>query len=115
MKHIKLCGPFPPGQEGGARAGTECVPLIAGLGAAAAVVTAELPALAAHMRALRARLHAALAAALGAENVRVNGAAAGRLGPDDAAADAAALPNTLRCAMVTRRTVRTSRLGSVTP
>lgn len=54
------------GQERSARAGTESVLLIAGLGAAAAVVTAELPALSAHMASARDALQARLAAAFGA-------------------------------------------------
>lgn len=75
------------GQEFGARAGTESVLLIAGLGAAAALARRELAPLSAHMAARRDELEAALLggfAAMGAE-ARVNG-------PAEASAR---LPNTL--------------------
>jgi cysteine desulfurase len=72
------------GQERGARAGTESVLLIAGLGAAADVVRAELDQIAAHTRALRDELQATLTGAFGA-GARVNG-------PRD---PAGRLPNTL--------------------
>lgn len=77
-----LCG---GGQEGGQRAGTESVLLLAGLGAAAAVVAAELPATAAHMAALRDSLQQQLLAGLPPGTARING-------PSDAARR---LPNTL--------------------
>eukprot|EP01051_Picozoa_sp_SAG22_P008102 SAG22_NODE_599_length_8683_cov_3.593080_2_plen_430_part_00 len=76
---------FGGGQEGGRRAGTENVMLIAGMGRAAAVVTDEAEPIALHMIAMRQRLLDRLSAALGAENVRVNG-------PTDASRR---LPNTL--------------------
>jgi len=61
------------GQERGARAGTESVLLIAGLGAAAKLVTAEQQLLTAHLRATRDVLQRRLVEAFGAGNVRVNG------------------------------------------
>jgi cysteine desulfurase len=48
-------------QEQGLRPGTENVALIVALGAAAALASAELPALTHRLRALRERLHARLA------------------------------------------------------
>ena len=84
------------GQEHGLRAGTECVPLCVGLGAAAAVVNAELSQISAHMLALRARLYSLLARGLGEQNVRVNGPARHALqGSGDAAGLSDSLPNTL--------------------
>lgn len=82
--HIKrlLCG---GGQEAGRRAGTENVLLLAGLGAAADIVSRELPATAAHMAALRNSLEKQLLAGLPAGAARVNG-------PAD---PASRLPNTL--------------------
>ncbi|KAL4433218.1 hypothetical protein ABPG77_003266 [Micractinium sp. CCAP 211/92] len=77
-----LCG---GGQEFGRRAGTESVLLLAGLGAAAAIVSRELPATAAHMAALRDSLQQQLLAGLPAGVARVNGPAE----------PAARLPNTL--------------------
>lgn len=53
------------GQEGGRRAGTECVVLVAALGRAAEIAVAELDALQAHMRATRDRLAALLWEGLG--------------------------------------------------
>ncbi len=50
------------GQESGRRAGTENVPAIVGLGAAAALARAELAARCAHLAALRERFERALAA-----------------------------------------------------
>lgn len=73
------------GQEGGRRAGTESVLLLAGLGKAAEVAARELPAAAAHMSALRGSLQRQLLAGLPPGAARVNGPAA----------DAQRLPNTL--------------------
>jgi len=76
------------GQERGARGGTECVPLIVALGAAAELARREGEATRMHMEVLRDRLQARLLEALGGEDgrgVRVNG-------PSDAARR---LPNTL--------------------
>lgn len=73
------------GQESGRRAGTESVVLLAGLGAAAAVVSAELPAAAAHMACLRDSLQQQLLAGLPPGAARINGPAN----------NAARLPNTL--------------------
>ena len=86
------------GQEHGLRAGTECVPLCVALGAAAAVVEAELPQISAHMLALRAHLYSLLARGLGEQNVRVNGPARRALDIEGAGAAAGlsdSLPNTL--------------------
>ena len=80
------------------RAGTECVPLCVALGAAAAVVEAELPQISAHMLALRAHLYSLLARGLGEQNVRVNGPARRALDIEGAGAAAGlsdSLPNTL--------------------
>lgn len=64
------------GQEGGRRAGTECVVLLTALGRAAEIAHAELGALQAHMRATRDRLAALLWAGLGGDGVlRRNGPA----------------------------------------
>ncbi len=52
-----------PAQEGGRRAGTESILLAAGLGAAAALAAAELPAAGTHMAACRDRLQRRLLAA----------------------------------------------------
>jgi len=52
-----------PAQEGGRRAGTESILLAAGLGAAAALAAAELPAAGANMAACRDRLQRRLLAA----------------------------------------------------
>jgi len=52
------------GQEHGLRPGTENVPAIVGLGAAAALAMAALPGTSAHLRELRDHLHALLAAAM---------------------------------------------------
>ena len=65
------------GQERGLRPGTEPVPAIVGLGAAAALVTAELAEVAPRLRALRDRFEAELVARVG--DVQVNGAGAPRL------------------------------------
>lgn len=73
------------GQEGGARAGTESVLLIAGLGAAADIARRELAAVSAHMAAAREALLEALLAGLPEGAARVNGPA----DPDQR------LPNTL--------------------
>jgi cysteine desulfurase len=73
------------GQEQGRRGGTENVLLAVGLGAAAALATAELPELAAHQARLRARLERALLARLPAGLARVNGPAE----------ESSRLPNTL--------------------
>ncbi len=53
------------GHEHGRRAGTENVPYVVGLGAAAEIAARALPAETDRLRALRDRLHAALAGALG--------------------------------------------------
>jgi len=82
------------GQEHGLRAGTECVPLIVALGAAADVVRTEAPALHRHLQVMQKRLLANLQDGLGKDNVRVNGPAA----VEDGAAEPTrprALPNTL--------------------
>jgi cysteine desulfurase len=65
------------GQEGGRRAGTENVLLIAALGAACEVATTELVAERTHMLALRARLLSRFAAAesKGEVSIRTNGPA----------------------------------------
>jgi cysteine desulfurase len=76
------------GQERGARAGTESVLLIAGLGAAARVVRAELPCLTEHMRTTRDDLQRRLVAVFG-DSARVNG-------PADATKR---LPNTLNISL----------------
>ncbi|KAG1658761.1 hypothetical protein FOA52_001303 [Chlamydomonas sp. UWO 241] len=73
------------GQEGGRRAGTENVLLLAGLGRAAELALAERQALTDHARSLRDSLQAQLLAALPADRVRVNR-------PVD---DSLRLPNTL--------------------
>lgn len=77
-----LCG---GGQEGGQRAGTENVLLLAGLGKAAELVSHELPATSVHMCALRDSLRSQLLAGLPAGAARINGPAE----------DALRLPNTL--------------------
>lgn len=77
-----LCG---GSQEAGRRAGTESVLLLAGLGAAAELVSRELPATAAHMAALRDSLQWQLLEGLPPGTARVNG-------PAD---DPRRLPNTL--------------------
>lgn len=77
-----LCG---GGQEGGRRAGTESVLLLAGLGRAAELVSRELPATATHMADLRDSLQCQLLAGLPPGVARING-------PAD---DALRLPNTL--------------------
>ena len=58
-------------QERGLRPGTENVAAIVGLGAAAALAKAALPAVSAHLRALRNRLHEQLVAAI--PGLRLNG------------------------------------------
>ncbi|MDP1691553.1 MAG: cysteine desulfurase family protein [Burkholderiaceae bacterium] len=58
-------------QEYGLRPGTENVAAIVGLGAAAALARASLPAASAHLRALRDRLHEYLVAAI--PGLRLNG------------------------------------------
>ncbi len=58
-------------QEHGLRPGTENVAAIVGLGAAAALAKASLPAASAHLRTLRDRLHEHLAAAV--PGLRLNG------------------------------------------
>mmetsp|Transcript_115169 Transcript_115169/g.229392 ORF Transcript_115169/g.229392 Transcript_115169/m.229392 type:complete len:466 (-) Transcript_115169:69-1466(-) len=83
------------GQEHGLRAGTECVPLIVALGAAADVVRTEAVALHRHLKVMRERLLANLQDGLGKGNVRVNGPAPAE---DSIATDTTqprALPNTL--------------------
>lgn len=77
-----LCG---GGQEGGRRAGTENVLLLAGLGKAAELVSRELPATSAHMRTLRDSLQSQLLAGLPPGAARINGPAK----------DGQRLPNTL--------------------
>lgn len=77
-----LCG---GGQEGGRRAGTESVLQLAGLGAAAAVVTRELSDTSAHMAALRDSLQRQLLEGLPPGVARINGPSS----------DASRLPNTL--------------------
>jgi len=64
-------------QEHGLRPGTENVAAIVGLGAAAAVAAASLPAASAHLRNLRDSLHEQLAAAV--PGLRLNGHAEYRL------------------------------------
>jgi cysteine desulfurase len=59
------------GQEHGLRPGTENVAAIVGLGAAAALAGASLPAASGHLRALRDQLHESLAAAV--PELRLNG------------------------------------------
>ncbi len=68
------------GQEGGRRAGTENVMQVVGLGAAAALVSAEGPRLRAHMGAMAQRLLAGVRAAVRPEE-QVGGAARGGEGP----------------------------------
>lgn len=63
------------GQEHGLRAGTECVPLIVAMGAAADVVRTEAAALHRHLEAMRRKLLANLQDGLGKDDVRVNGPA----------------------------------------
>lgn len=58
-------------QEHGLRPGTENVPMIVALGAAAALAALELPGIAGHLRALRDRLHERLAA--GVPGLKLNG------------------------------------------
>lgn len=58
-------------QEHGLRPGTENVAAIVGLGAAAVLAKASLPAASAHLRAMRDRLHEHLAAAI--SDLRLNG------------------------------------------
>lgn len=60
------------GHEGGRRAGTENVPYLVGLGKAAELARASLPAAAERLRTLRDRLHDALRAGLG-DRVVLNG------------------------------------------
>lgn len=76
------------GQEAGRRAGTEAVPQIVALGAAAEVVATELGAINAHMRLCRDLLYVGLAEGLGRDRLRVNG-------PPLSGGDAVRLPNTL--------------------
>jgi cysteine desulfurase len=64
-------------QEHGLRPGTENVAAIVGLGAAAALAAASLPAASAHLRTLRDSLHEQLAAAV--PGLRLNGHAEHRL------------------------------------
>lgn len=92
------------GQEGGRRAGTECVPLVVGLGEASAVWTEQGAQIAAHSAALRDRLLAALEARLGAGRLRVNSPIA--FGPS-AAGEWPSLPNILSVG------VRGARSGEV--
>lgn len=80
------------GQEAGRRAGTEAVPQIVAMGAAAEVVTTELDTISAHMRLCRNHLYAGLVQALGKERVRVNG-------PPLSEGDRLRLPNTLSVAI----------------
>lgn len=64
------------GQESGRRAGTECVPLLVGLGAACELASRNAAGLQRHTAALRDALQATLTAALGGpdgEGVRVHG------------------------------------------
>lgn len=61
------------GQEGGRRAGTESVVLIAALGKACEIARSELEPMQAHMRACSDRLRLNLIGALGEDNVRING------------------------------------------
>lgn len=60
------------GQEGGQRAGTECVPLIVGLGEAAAVWMEQGHQISLHSAAMRDRLLEALESKLGRTRLRVN-------------------------------------------
>ena len=55
---------YGPDQERGLRPGTENVAAIVALGTAAALASARLPQISAHLRAMRDRLHARLAAAV---------------------------------------------------
>jgi len=87
------------GQEGGRRAGTECVVLLAALGEAARIAREEAAPLQAHMRMTRDRLAARLIDGLPPGTTRVNG-------PKD---DAHRLPNTLSLGI---RGVRSSVLLS---
>lgn len=87
---VKVGTPFVPmffggGQEGGRRAGTENVLLIAAIGKAAEVVKDEADEIAAHMTAMRERLLHRLIDGMGADAIRTNG-------PVD---PAKRLPNTL--------------------
>ena len=61
------------GQESGRRAGTENVPEIVGLGAAAAIAKADLEQDMAHCREMRDRLLVGLVARFGAKRMRING------------------------------------------
>ena len=58
-----MSGCTPPTQEGGQRAGTENILLVAGLGMASTLARAELAAATAHMAACRDRLQRGLLAA----------------------------------------------------
>lgn len=63
------------GQEGGRRAGTECVVLLAAIGEAARIAREEFGPITAHMAATRQRLASRLAEALPEGSTRVNGPA----------------------------------------
>jgi len=88
------------GQEGGRRAGTECVVLLSAIGEAARIAREEALPIQAHMRATRARLHERLTDGLPAGTTRVNGPQA----------EAHRLPNTLSIGL---RDVKSSILLSV--
>ncbi|KAG8458193.1 hypothetical protein KFE25_011724 [Diacronema lutheri] len=92
------------GQEGGRRAGTECVPLIVGLGEAAAIWLEQGDEIAAHSATMRDRLLSALEGRLGHGRVRVNSPIA--FGPSKAG-EWPSLPNVLSLG------VRGARSGDV--
>ena len=87
------------GQEGGRRAGTECVVLLAAMGAAAKIAREQASPLQAHMRMTRDRLATKLVEGLPESSCRING-------PSD---DSHRLPNTLSIGI---RGVRSSLLLS---
>lgn len=87
------------GQEGGRRAGTECVVLLAAIGAAAKIAREQASPLQAHMRMTRDRLATKLVEGLPESSCRING-------PSD---DSLRLPNTLSIGI---RGVRSSLLLS---
>lgn len=97
---------FGAAQEGGLRPGTENIPYAVGLGAAAALAAAHLPALAERLVGQRDRLHAELAAAI--PGLSLNGHRAERL-PNTLSL---AFPEVTGAALLARTPVLAASLGS---